>query len=117
MLELQQFTGTTAYHKWSILFRNHVLTDGAKYLAEEANCFWLMDAIASHITNPKVKAEYFQVWKLVNTSKDWQLTCEDGNYNIVASQTIVYSDFPLDSITLWCIQSGDLFVIMLPSEY
>jgi hypothetical protein len=27
-----------------------LLTEGTKYLAEQAACFWLMDAIASHLS-------------------------------------------------------------------
>ena len=45
-LTLAQFTGTSAYYRIS---RRHLLTDGTKYLAEEAECFWMMDAIASHL--------------------------------------------------------------------
>jgi hypothetical protein len=42
---LDGFTGTEAYHPWSILFRKAVLTDGAKYLADKAGAYWLMDVI------------------------------------------------------------------------
>ncbi len=34
--QLSHFTGTEKYHRIS---RRHLLTDGAKYLAEEAQCF------------------------------------------------------------------------------
>ena len=34
--DLTNFTGTEAYHRWSILFRNFVLTDGAKYVKDGA---------------------------------------------------------------------------------
>ena len=43
--QLSHFTGTEKYYRIS---RRHLLTDGTKYLAKEAECFWLMDAIASH---------------------------------------------------------------------
>lgn len=57
-----------------------LLTDGAKYLAETAQAFWLMDAIASHQTNKQVAAEPFQIWKLtVNEQKQAALTCTDGS--------------------------------------
>ena len=45
--QLTQFIGTTGYYRIS---RRHLLTDGTKYLAEEAECFWMMDAIASHLS-------------------------------------------------------------------
>ncbi len=44
---LSLFTGTEHYYRIS---RRHLLTDGTKYLAEEAECFWMMDAIASHLS-------------------------------------------------------------------
>ena len=44
--QLGQFTGTSRYYRIS---RIHLLTDGTRYLAEQAACFWLMDAIASHL--------------------------------------------------------------------
>ena len=43
---LTQFTGTERYYRIS---RRHLLTDGTKYLAENAECFWMMDAVASHL--------------------------------------------------------------------
>jgi len=42
--QLGQFTGTSKYYKIS---RRHLLTDGTRYLAEQAACFWLMDAIGA----------------------------------------------------------------------
>ena len=44
--QLSYFTGTEKYYRIS---RRHLLTDGTKYLAEETECFWMMDAIASHL--------------------------------------------------------------------
>ena len=43
---LRQFTGTAHYYR---LHNEVVLKDGAKYLADEARCYWLMDAIASYL--------------------------------------------------------------------
>jgi hypothetical protein len=37
--QLSYFTGTEKYYRIS---RRHLLTDGTKYLAEEAECFWMM---------------------------------------------------------------------------
>jgi hypothetical protein len=44
--QLSRFTGTEHYYRIS---RRHLLTDGTKYLAKEAECFWMMDAVASHL--------------------------------------------------------------------
>jgi hypothetical protein len=90
-----------------------------------------MDAIASHIGS--YKDEGFATAKLVKKfvltddeepikrQDGWTLTLDDGNDNILVTQEIEYSDFPLDAITLFVAPqespAGRLWVIMLPSEY
>ena len=101
--ELQNFYGTENYHKWSALFRNFVLTDGAKYIAEACGAYWLMDAIASHVD--AYRNDHFVVAKFVKA--------DDPNWLL----TIEFTDFPLDEITLYVIKQDDLWVVLLPSEY
>jgi hypothetical protein len=120
--ELAHFTGTESYtnlpYPW--LRQRFLLTEGAKYLADQAKAYWLMDAIASHQTNKKMAAEIFQVWTLsVNEKHEAVLACTDGNEKQLASQSIPYTDFPLKSITLYAEQSDFLGgrVVMLTSEY
>ena len=115
--ELRQFTGTENYYALSPLFRSFVLTDGARYLADAAGAWWLMDAVASHLGS--YKNEGFVVAKLLRAkaSNAWILRLEDGNDEVLADQIIEYSDFPLDEITLYVIQQDDLWVILLTSEY
>jgi len=117
---LSYFNGTEQYHRWSILFRNHVLTDGAKYLAEKAGAYWLMDAIASHhrscMKDPMLQG--MQFWSLSVKDNKATLICERDTDNIAIKQKIPFTDFPLSKITLYCApldQSN--YVIMLPSEY
>ena len=43
--DLAQFTGTEAYYRY---VGGTLLTDGTKYLANEAGAYWLMDLIASY---------------------------------------------------------------------
>lgn len=117
---LPNFYGTEAYHQWSPLFRNFVLTDGAKFIADECGAYWLMDAIASHFHS--YKDEEFVVAKLEDMGGTWSLDIEDGNDNGLAHQTIEFSDFPLDAITFYVVpqemETGrSLRVILLTSEY
>ncbi len=120
--DLPQFSGTESYfnlpYPW--LKSRFLLTDGAKYLAETAQAFWLMDAIASYQNTKKVASEPFQVWKLtVNDKREAVLICTDGNEHVLARQEIPYTTFPLDEITLYAEQSDYLGgrVVMLTSEY
>jgi len=115
--ELDQFTGTTQYYIRPI-FPHFRYTDGIQFLAEEGKCHWLIDFVFSHQLDPAVKEysqrENFQVWRLkVNDDSTAVITCEDGNDNIIMQREIVYTDFPLQKLTLF-FQDGVLF---LPSEY
>lgn len=115
--DLPNFYGTENYYALSPLFRSFVLTDGARYLADAAGAWWLMDAVASHLGS--YRDEGFVVAKLLRAkaSNAWILRLEDGNDEVLADQIIEYSDFPLDEITLYVIAQDDLRVILLPSEY
>ena len=112
---LPQFSSTENYHRWSVLFRNVVMTDGAKFIAESCEAFWLMDVIGSHL--PKLRGEEFiKVWAHRVKGK-FVVQFEDGNDHVLKKQTIEFTDFPLDQIVLYCCPQGDQFVIMLPSEW
>ncbi len=119
-LNTAQFTGTES---WTRYLGGVLLTDGAQYVADEAQAWWLIDAICSHQFDPHVSAEPFQVWTLVRdeAGPGCTLTCEDGNGNFVVDQEIEFTDFPDPSVTLWLINidegEGGHRVLFLPSEY
>ena len=112
-LTLGQFTGTGVYYRIS---RKHVLTDGSRYLAEQGTCFWMMDAIASHLCEIGT-ADWFVLVRVQVTEGRAVMIYEDGNSREHARQEIPYTDFPLDSITLYACWDQEHWVIMLPSEY
>ncbi|MCA2684625.1 MAG: hypothetical protein IM504_04025 [Microcystis sp. M038S2] len=86
-LNLEQFTGTENYYKHSM---GLLYTDGVHYLVQD------------------------QFWKLrVNSDHSASLTCERDEGNIALSQEISYTDFPLESVTLYLADG----VLLLPSEY
>ena len=117
LANLPNFYRTENYYALSPLFRSFILTDGAKYLADAAGAWWLMDAVASHLGN--YKNEGFVVAKLLRAkaSNGWILRLEDGNDEVLADQIIEYSNFPLDEITLYVIAQDDRWIVLLPSEY
>jgi hypothetical protein len=112
--DLAYFTGSDQWHRHGIN-RKVLFTDGAKFVADQAGAYWLLDEIA--IIQPhdrRVAAEEFQVWKLaVNADNTAVLTCEDGNDNVVYTKQIEFTDFPPEGITLWFVNN----TILLPSEY
>jgi hypothetical protein len=124
---LNQFSGTESYHRWSPLFRNVVLSDGAKYVAEkggQSGAYWLMDAIASQIplaAKQHPMCQDMQFWTLsVNLKKKSAvLTCvPDSGMPPVVTQRISLTDFDLPEIQFF-VQHADekTWVIFLPSEY
>lgn len=112
--DLAQFTGSENWYRHGIN-RRVLFTDGAKYVADHAGAYWLLDEIA--IIQPHsvcVAAEEFQVWKLtVNADQTAVLTCDDGNGNVVYTKQIEFTDFPPDGITLYFTNN----TILLPREY
>jgi hypothetical protein len=111
---LVQFTGSENWYRHAIN-RAVLFTDGAKYVADQAGAYWLLDEIA--IIQPhdkRVAAEEFQVWKLaVNADQTGVLTCDDGNGRVIFSKEIEYTDFPPEGITLYFTNN----TILLPREY
>ena len=113
--DLSQFTGTSQWytHPLGLLY-----TDGVLYLAERGGAHWLLDAIASWQLDPRVRddrmLQQIQFWKLtVNPDRSAVLICERDSDDVAVTQEIPFTDFPLESVTIYC-QGG---VLLLPSEY
>ena len=91
---LDRFSGTEKYHP----YREHcVLTDGAKYLAENADCYWLIDYIyeAQSITFLK-KAGGMQSWTVcVHQDKSATLVCKNTHNRTIHREVIAHTDFVL----------------------
>ena len=112
-LTLAQYTGTNAYYRIS---RRHLLTDGTKYLAEKGACFWMMDAVASHLCEIGTE-DWFVLIRVQVSEGRAVMIYEDGNGLEHARQAIPYTDFPLSEITLYACWDQEHWVIMLPGEY
>lgn len=121
---LNQWTGTEAYHQVSI-FKNVVMTDGVKWLCDNAECYWLIDAIASHqpdaLKHKALKQAQFWTFKVTGSKIGGPatLTCETGRRGAkpVITQNFASTTFPLPTIRLYCMPGINRQVILLPSEY
>ena len=115
----KQIENALAQHSGSLdRFRHwtqHVIyTPGVADMAKLCNAYWLIDLVASHQIDPKVRSEEFQVWELTVEAGQKAVACAtDGNSNPVVRQDIEYTDFPLDTIKLYLDQG----TLMLPCEY
>ncbi len=110
---LTHFTGTEKYYRIS---RRHLLTDGTKYVAEAAGAFWMMDAVASHLSELGT-SDWFVLVRVTVTNASAVMRYEDGNGNVRAQQAIPYTDFPIPEFIFYACWDGEHWVLMLPSEY
>lgn len=114
-IDLSGFTGSTVFYRHMLGCK---LSEGAKYLADKAGAYWLLDAIVSYQSEARVKALDIQFWTLqcAADAADFSavLFLTDGHTEArIIQQDIPFTDFPLKEIKVW-LQNNTLF---LPSEY
>lgn len=114
---LAKFTNTGTLYQVA-LFNRTGCTEGAKFVADTAGAWWLLDIIVSYQFNAKVKPAKFQVWDLtVWEDRTATLECKDDTGHLIISHEIADCDFPIPEITLWFShQPQQLPTILLPSE-
>ena len=115
---LETFTGTEMFYKIPLLKTR--FTDGIKYLADTANCFWLVTD-TSVIAKSLMNRSYFITIDFKKLSEDMQdaigyeaiIEYGDGNGNVLETHRYHSTDFPLDNLRLFFTDG----TLMLPSEY
>ena len=121
--EHAHFTGTETIYRYRCGQRVLAYyTDGVKYLADNAEAYWLLTEIVSVQSQPSFSSEPFQVWHLtVTEEQSATLVCEDGNDNVVATKDIPFTDFPLRKIRIWVeygeVEGANMPTLLLPSEH
>jgi hypothetical protein len=113
--QLPYFTGTE--HYYATTFKRVVCTDGAHYVREACDAFWLIDAIATHLIGREKRDIFAHVLLSVKPNSSAVLTLDDGNGNVFAKQRIGATDFPLESIAFYAEFDGAHWVILLKSEH
>ena len=113
-MNLAQFSGTEHYH------RTHpglLATDGAKYLADQAGAYWLLDIIWSVLS--KISDEFAVLELNVQDNRRAAVVIHDGREPQTSyhEQDIPWTDFPLERIKLYLQQNGRERVVMLIGEY
>lgn len=130
--ELNQYIGSETWTSAGPWFRNVIYSDGAVRLAEIAGAWWLLEAIASHLTsNKKLKRAFandpelrnLHFWYLKKHGNGAILACrKDKGVKPAAKQVIPYTDFPFDETGEYVLYCGDdgpgtPHKIFLSSEY
>ncbi len=115
---LATFTGTETFYKIPLL--NTHFTDGIKYLADTANCFWLVtdtSVIAKSLLNRSsfITIDFKKLSEDVQDALGYEALIEysDGNGNVFETHNYRSTDFPLDAIRLFFVDG----TLLLPSEY
>lgn len=115
---LDHFIGSESFYRYSPLFPM-VLTEGAKYLADNADCYWLFDVVGSVLYPRILRGNRFLLARIkkFKTSRGAKFELEDGNGKRLYVQRIDYTDFPLDSYEFYVVGNGTYWTAMLKSEY
>ena len=118
LTQLRHFTGTEQYYQTGQLTQ---ATDGVFFLAEEAECHWLLgivDSVYHKFTEDFVILK-LTVYKdrsakvVLDNGMDLTDAFEKKRYRCFHEQYIHYTDFVLDELKLY-VQGN---VILLPCEY
>lgn len=94
-------------------------SEGVRHIANEAQAYWLIDAIliSSKCRKLQQRCKGLEFWTFASKNGKGVLTCTDGGMNggeakTVYFQPIPFTDFPLETITFY----NDAGVLCLPGE-
>ena len=115
---LKHFNGSELFYQIPLIRTRY--TNGLKYLANVADCYWLITDI-SVIAKSLMDKSYFITIDFKRLSEEDQdfsgyeaeITYSDGNGTIFETYRYNFTDFPLDELRLFFVDG----TLMLPSEY
>lgn len=108
------------------LNRRVVHTEGVKHFAESNACWWLIDAIASHIgclkfnraCHADARIRECNFWKLTVAGSEAVLSVvADSGEDPFITQKIEFTDLPDGEYVVWAENAGDYWVLLLPEEH
>jgi hypothetical protein len=113
---LRQFRRTKTYQKYLYPGKSPLLiSDACKFLLDNCDSSFLFDLILKNQELRILRDEPFQIWRLLQLSKDmsWILSCSSSSVKKpLFIHSIPFTSFPLQEITIWVIQK----VALLPQE-
>mgnify|MGYP003113893332 CR=1 FL=1 len=115
---LQHFHGSEMFYQIPLIRTR--FTNGLKYLANVAECFWLITDV-SVIAKSLLNRSHFITIDFKRLSEEEQdytgyeaeIIYSDGNGNIFEIHRYNFTDFPLDELRLYFVDN----TLMLTSEY
>ena len=123
---LQYFTGDLERFRHS-LNRKVLFTPGVHFLAEKADAYWLIDAIASWVGSPEFNSACEADYR-IGEMHFWTLDVADDQSALLYAkadrpcdafieQQIEWTDFPLPKVDIWGGFDGEHWTLYLPSEH
>lgn len=116
VIDTWEFHGTEHYYKCT---SGALITDGAKWLCDSFECYWLIDFLAG-IIKKKSLTDYFMVATItVTKGTSWNkanIKITDGNYKLLASTCVASTDMPEGEYALWIANGNDL-IMYLSTEH
>ena len=109
--DLVAFIGTENWHRHT-LNRHMLVTDGVKYFAETAGCYWFLDIVATEIFRIQATHPFLVIDLDVNDGKA-DIRVSDGNDATLFTRHIHFTDAPAGNWRFYLIDK----VMLLPSEY
>ncbi len=114
---LQQFSGSETIYKIPLIQTRY--TEGMKYLANAADCYWLITDVSVIAKSLMDKSHFITVdfKRLPSAEQDYsghvaEIKYGDGNGHIFETHHYNVTDFPLDELRLYFITG----TLMLPGE-
>lgn len=122
---LGQYYGTQGYMRHKILptmNKGLILTDGARYVAEAAGAWWLMDHLMLRASEWLLQSDGFCTVKVSTTREEGaHVEVTDGEYEVLDEETFDLTDFPLGLLQFYLLEmetdKGIEPVLMLTTEY
>jgi len=128
LAELDNFTGTGHYFRQPLT--DLLITDGVKFLRDNADCQWLIDQIGLaqklEVIRNDPMLQILQFWELKSIGdRKAVLSCLRDEGDIAYSTLIEFTDFPFDTVgspfKIWVATTecdGRIsYVAYLPSEH
>jgi hypothetical protein len=125
--ELLQFMGDLVRYRHP-LNQKVIYTPGVRFLVENAEAYWLIDAIANWIASPEFASAVVQSPPIGHLHY-WILTVDSAARTAVLhaerdcgippfiTQKIEFTDFPLDEICIWAVFDGSHWTLSLLGEH
>jgi len=115
---LGSFHGSETIYKIPLL--GTFYTEGIKYLAEAAECFWLVTDVSVIAKGLKDRSPFITIAIRIISGKEKEsigygaiIRYSDGNDHILETQKYHLADFPMERLRLYFVND----TLLLPGEY